>query len=62
MCALHADGRKWTLNQCYTVTTKIKGRSLYVIPVGSTYLRFSDTNDFFVYNKVDFLYIFNSSL
>lgn len=31
--ALHAYGRKWKLQQAYTPTTKIKGRSLYLNPV-----------------------------
>jgi hypothetical protein len=49
---LWAKGRKWTLQQAYTPTTKIKGRSLYVNPVGSTYIRFDNSSDIFVYGKV----------
>ncbi|KAI1723844.1 oxysterol-binding protein domain-containing protein [Ditylenchus destructor] len=50
--ALYAEGKSWILNQSYTITTKIKGRSLCVQPVGSTYLRFLDNNDLFVFGKV----------
>uniref|UniRef100_A0A914DW25 Oxysterol-binding protein n=1 Tax=Acrobeloides nanus TaxID=290746 RepID=A0A914DW25_9BILA len=51
-CALYAEGRRWKLNQSYTLSTKIKGKSLCVSPVGSTYIRFEDNDDLFVYDKV----------
>ncbi|KAI6190204.1 Oxysterol-binding protein [Aphelenchoides bicaudatus] len=50
--ALHARSKKWTLQQAYTPTTKIKGRSLYLNPVGGTYICFNDSPDVFVYGKV----------
>lgn len=58
--ALYAEGKSWILNQSYTITTKIKGRSLCVQPVGSTYLRFLDNNDLFVFGKVIETHIFNN--
>lgn len=49
--ALWAKGREWKLQQTYTPTTKIKGRSLYVDPVGATYITFDNSSDVFVYGK-----------
>uniref|UniRef100_A0AC34F5K1 Oxysterol-binding protein n=1 Tax=Panagrolaimus sp. ES5 TaxID=591445 RepID=A0AC34F5K1_9BILA len=42
----------WSLNQSYTFTTKVKGRSLCMTPIGGTYIKFHNTNDLFVYEKV----------
>uniref|UniRef100_A0A914R9I4 Oxysterol-binding protein n=1 Tax=Panagrolaimus davidi TaxID=227884 RepID=A0A914R9I4_9BILA len=42
----------WSLNQSYTFTTKVKGRSLCMTPIGGTYVKFHNTNDLFVYEKV----------
>ncbi|KAH7730310.1 Oxysterol-binding protein [Aphelenchoides avenae] len=50
--ALWAEGRKWQLQQCYTFTSKVKGRSICVTPVGSTYVYLPQTDDLFVYGKV----------
>lgn len=51
--ALWAQGKKWTLQQTYTPNTKIKGRSLYLNPLGSTYITFNDSpEDTYVYGKV----------
>jgi hypothetical protein len=50
--ALWASGCQWQLQQTYTPNTKIKGRSLMVHPIGSTYIRFSDSEDVYTYGKV----------
>uniref|UniRef100_A0A7E4ZTL3 Oxysterol-binding protein n=1 Tax=Panagrellus redivivus TaxID=6233 RepID=A0A7E4ZTL3_PANRE len=50
--ALSAESeRGWTLDQSYTVTSKVKGRSLCVIPIGGTVLRFGDSRDVFCFEK-----------
>ena len=51
--ALDAESiQGWHLNQSYTYTSKVKGRSLCVIPIGATYIKFKDNNDLFTYEKV----------
>ncbi|KAE9552166.1 hypothetical protein FO519_004613 [Halicephalobus sp. NKZ332] len=52
-CALFAESlRGWNLNQSYTYTSKVKGRSLCVMPIGATYIRFEDNEDLFTFEKV----------
>lgn len=57
--ALWARGRMWTLNQAYSVQTKLKGRSLVVHQQGATYLKFNDSDTVYIYHKVsNFVIIF----
>ncbi|KHN76445.1 Oxysterol-binding protein 1 [Toxocara canis] len=49
--AMHVEGRGWTLDQSYTLTTKFKGKSLSVTPIGSTYITFEQTSNKYVYEK-----------
>ncbi|TKR60166.1 hypothetical protein L596_027457 [Steinernema carpocapsae] len=50
--AMYAEGRNWNFRQNYTITTKIRGKTLNVMPVGSTYITFSDVGVTYSYSKV----------
>uniref|UniRef100_A0A915AQ55 Oxysterol-binding protein n=2 Tax=Parascaris univalens TaxID=6257 RepID=A0A915AQ55_PARUN len=49
--AMHVEGKGWILDQSYTLTTKLKGKSLSVTPIGSTYIVFERTNNKYAYEK-----------
>ncbi|KAK0411080.1 hypothetical protein QR680_005467 [Steinernema hermaphroditum] len=49
--AMHAEGKGWTLAQSYTMTSKIRGKTLSVTPVGSTRISFSKTGTIYTYSK-----------
>lgn len=37
--AHHADGRKWSLHQDFTMTSRFRGKYLSIIPIGYTYIK-----------------------
>uniref|UniRef100_A0A1I8ETP1 Oxysterol-binding protein n=2 Tax=Wuchereria bancrofti TaxID=6293 RepID=A0A1I8ETP1_WUCBA len=50
--AHHADGRKWTLHQDFSMTSRFRGKYLSVTPVGYTYVKFLDSGNEYSYKKV----------
>ncbi|VDN52401.1 unnamed protein product [Dracunculus medinensis] len=50
--AHHADGRKWSLHQDFTMTSRFRGKYLSIIPIGYTYIKFNGRSNNYSYKKV----------
>ncbi|VDN03163.1 unnamed protein product [Thelazia callipaeda] len=50
--AHHAEGRKWKLNQDFSMMSRFRGKYLSVTPTGYTYLKFLNTGNEYSYKKV----------
>ncbi|KAI6199123.1 Oxysterol-binding protein [Aphelenchoides besseyi] len=50
--ALYSRGKNWTLSQLYSPSTRIKGRSLLLTPIGRTHVKFTGSMEEVIsYNK-----------
>uniref|UniRef100_A0A915PTZ6 Oxysterol-binding protein n=1 Tax=Setaria digitata TaxID=48799 RepID=A0A915PTZ6_9BILA len=50
--AHHADGRKWTVDQDFSITSRFRGKYLSVTPLGYTIVKFLYDGNEYSYNRV----------
>uniref|UniRef100_A0A0M3K554 Oxysterol-binding protein n=1 Tax=Anisakis simplex TaxID=6269 RepID=A0A0M3K554_ANISI len=50
--AHHADGRKWTVHQDFTMTSRFRGKYLSVIPIGYSHVQFRGQKNIYSFKKV----------
>eukprot|EP00127_Corallochytrium_limacisporum_P000172 Clim_evm33s6 gene=Clim_evmTU33s6 len=51
--AMHAEAKHWTLNQCFAMSSKFRGKYLQIIPLNTTYLKFQEFDEEYQWRKVD---------
>ncbi|KAI6203217.1 hypothetical protein M3Y94_00531100 [Aphelenchoides besseyi] len=50
--AHHANGKKWTMFQDFTMASRFRGKYLSVTPSGHTHVAFNSSNNHYTYHKV----------